>query len=84
MSRGTSENVRPHRDDLLGAKEAAEILGVPRSSLSRWLESGRLRPYGLISASPVFRQADIERFKEERDAIEQARQDRREREAAAA
>ena len=84
MSRGTPDSVRPVRDDLMGAKEAADLLGVPRSSLSRWLENGRLRPYGVISASPVFRRADVERFRDEREAIEQARLDRREREAAAA
>jgi hypothetical protein len=77
MSRGTPEGVRPLRDDLMGAKEAADLLGVPRSSLSRWLETGRLRPYGVIKASPVFRAADIQRFKDEREAIEKARQKRR-------
>ena len=78
MSRGTPPSVRPLRDDGMGAKEAAELLGVPRSSLSRWLESGRLRPYMKTDATPVFRRADIEQFKAEREAIERARRERRE------
>lgn len=77
MSRGTQEGVRPHRDDLMGAKEAAELLGVPRSSLSRWLENGTIRPYGITGATPVFRRSDIETFKQKRLKDEQRRAEQR-------
>ena len=68
----------PRLPDLVGSKEAAEILGVHKATLNRWLkpESG---PHGstktymiepkYIDAGPVWVRADVERF-----AAEQGRQ----------
>jgi predicted DNA-binding transcriptional regulator AlpA len=69
VSRGTSpEAVQPRRPgSLLGTAELEAELGVPRSTISRWLKSGVLpRPEESLRATPVWRRRDIDRFKERR------------------
>jgi len=67
MSRGTSDNVQSLGVELLGAAEAAELLGVPRSSVARWLKSGKFpQPLAVLRATPVWRKDDIAKFKETR------------------
>ena len=66
MSRGTNEKVVPMRNDLMGSREVCELLSVPRSTLSRWIKRGRLRPYGITAASPVFTREYVRRFAEAR------------------
>lgn len=64
----------PQLPELVGAKEAAEILGIPRMGLHRWLEPGSgtlgpdrtyMVPPKRINAGPVWVREDIERFKVE-------------------
>jgi hypothetical protein len=57
--------------DLVGAKEAAEILGIQKMTLNRWLrpdpDTGRtyMIPPKRIDAGPVWVKSDVERFAEE-------------------
>lgn len=60
--------------DLVGSKEACEILGVQKMTLRRWLEPGS-GPYGPdrtymippreIAAGPVWARSDVEHFREQ-------------------
>lgn len=60
--------------ELVGSKEACEILGIQKMTLKRWLEPGS-GPYGpdrtymipphRISAGPVWAKDDVETFAEE-------------------
>jgi len=56
--------------DLLTSAEAAQLLGVSQSTLSRLVTTGRLRPAlrapGKVGAC-FFRPADVHRFIERRD-----------------
>jgi hypothetical protein len=52
---------------LAGAAEAAEILGIPGSSVSRMLKQGRLpTPLAILNATPVWRWDELEQFAERR------------------
>lgn len=67
MSRGTSDSVESVGVELVGAAEAAELLGVPRSSVARWTKSGVFpKPLAVLRATPVWRRQDIAKFKETR------------------
>lgn len=67
MSRGTSDVVESRGADLVGAAEAAEILGVPRSSVARWAKQGKFpTPLAVLRATPVWRSDDIYEFKKNR------------------
>ena len=65
-----------HPDDLLGAHEVAEYLGVPSVTLHRWRTKGVVLPNGrrarfpqpvrVLRATPVWSRKDIDRV---RDAI---------------
>jgi hypothetical protein len=64
----------PRLPDLVGGKEACEILGVQKMTLNRWMRpgSGNLGPDGTymippkrIDAGPVWVRSDVERFAEE-------------------
>jgi hypothetical protein len=44
-----------------------EILGVPRSTITRWLEKdGMPQPLDVLATGPVWRRADLVRFAEGR------------------
>lgn len=67
MSRGTPHAVEPKHDNLVGTSEVCAILGVPRSTVARWLANGTLpRPESNLAATPVWKRKDIERFQERR------------------
>jgi hypothetical protein len=51
---------RPGEPELLGARDAAEILGVAQTNL-RTLK-GLPEPYDKVSATTLWRKSDIERF----------------------
>lgn len=47
--------------DVVGASEAAEILGVEKQRISRWRDSGRLpEPAADLRSTPVWRRTTIE------------------------
>lgn len=55
-------------DDLIPSVEATEILGVGRSTLTRWVQSGRLPEAVKIpgtTGARLFRRSDVERLAEE-------------------
>lgn len=64
----------PRLPDLVGAKEACEILGVQKMTLNRWMDKGSgahgptstymIEPKR-ISAGPVWVKSDVERFAKE-------------------
>lgn len=59
-----------HPTDLLGTLEAAEVIGVERSVLSRWVTSGRLTSnYRLPTPSGtgalLFLRSEVERCRDE-------------------
>jgi hypothetical protein len=64
---------------LVGVAEAAEILGVSRALVGRWHRTGTValadgrrvlfpKPVAQLRATPVWRQADIERLRDARNA----------------
>lgn len=54
--------------DLVGTAEAAEILDIERSRIGRWKKAGLLpEPVIELQATPVWRRADIEKMKPERE-----------------
>lgn len=49
--------------DMIGAAEAARILGVDRSTVTRWAQSGRLTPQTKlpsVNGALLFARADVE------------------------
>jgi len=64
----------PRLPELVGVKEACEILGVQKMTLNRWLRAGSgtlgpdhtyMIPPKRIEAGPVWARSDVERFAEE-------------------
>lgn len=54
---------------LAGTKDAMEILGVPRSTLNRWLERDEMpQPIDVPAGGPIWYRADLEKFAERRAA----------------
>ena len=54
-----------HTSDLIQSAEAASILGVDRSTLSRWVDAGKVQPAlrGEGQNGPLFfRRSDIEAY----------------------
>lgn len=60
--------------DLVGAKEAIEILGITKMTLGRWLEPGSgtlgpnrtyMIPPKSVAATPIWVRSDVERFRDE-------------------
>lgn len=50
-------------DDLIGGSQAAQILGVHRSTLSRWTQSGRITPVVQLpgrNGVVLYRRIDVE------------------------
>lgn len=53
----------PTAPDLIGAKDAADILGIDRSTLLRWVNQGRIRPAHQMEGGTgayLFHRTDIE------------------------
>jgi excisionase family DNA binding protein len=49
--------------DLLGSREAAEMLGIDRATLVRWIEGGKIVPLQKLpgkTGSYLFRREDVE------------------------
>jgi hypothetical protein len=76
--------VAPSRPvDLVGTSEAADLLGVERTRIGRWLKNDRMpEPLVRLDAGPIWRRSTIERFADK--LAEEAEDLAREREAAAA
>jgi predicted DNA-binding transcriptional regulator AlpA len=56
------------RVDLVGTAEVAEILGVERPRIGRWIGKGQMpMPVMILRATPVWRRRDIEAM---RDAVD--------------
>lgn len=54
--------------DVVGAREAADILGVELQRISRWRKAGKLPPpYADLALSPVWVTVDIMRVRDEAD-----------------
>lgn len=54
------------RNDLIGIREAAEILEIPRSTFSRYVANGRVKPYAKLPGRTrvyIFELEQIERLK---------------------
>jgi excisionase family DNA binding protein len=54
--------------DLIGSAEAADMLGIDRSTLSRWIAAGRIKPYQKLpgaTGSIVFDRAAVQRLADE-------------------
>ncbi len=54
----------PETVDLIGSSDAASILGVDRSTLSRWVAFGKIKPVTRVGDGPkpalIFNRADVE------------------------
>jgi excisionase family DNA binding protein len=56
----------PNTDSLIGSAEACTILGVDRSTLSRWVQLGKITPTMRLPGPKgvmLFDRADVERLK---------------------
>jgi excisionase family DNA binding protein len=54
--------------DLLGTVEAAEAIGCERSTLSRWIDSGRITPLRKLpgrNGAVLFEREEVERVRDE-------------------
>lgn len=54
-------------DDLLATVEAAQVIGVERSTLSRWIDSGRITPAHKlpgVNGAHLFRRSEVERVRD--------------------
>lgn len=61
--------VRIRPGDLAGTKEAMAILGVDKTTVSRWKRQGYLpEPFQVLAAGPVWLVPVLERFKAEHEA----------------
>lgn len=62
------------RHDLVGTSEAAEILGVEKPRIGRWIHSGRMpEPVCRLNATPVWLRADVEALGESIKAVKAAK-----------
>jgi DNA-binding transcriptional MerR regulator len=52
--------------DLIGAGEAADILGVSPERVRQLAEAGKLQEQGRFSGRRVYRRQDVERLKRQR------------------
>ena len=76
--------VAPSRPlDLVGTREAAELLGVERTRIGRWLKTGLMpEPLVKLRATPVWFRRDVEALAEERAAQQREREEAKEQAAA--
>lgn len=49
-------------EQLLGTKQAAEVLGVERARIWRWEQRGKLTPVRDAGATKIYLRADLERL----------------------
>lgn len=60
-------------DDVIGGIEAAELLGVDRGTLTRWMQLGQITPLKKVGArSYLFSRAAVLAFAEQRAAARQS------------
>lgn len=52
-------------DDYVSQTEAAEILGVDGSTVSRWSDQGKIRVQRRIGYTKLYARADVERLRDE-------------------
>jgi predicted DNA-binding transcriptional regulator AlpA len=51
--------------DIVGTREAAEMLGVERTRIGRWLRLGRMpEPLARLHATPIWLRKDLEKFRD--------------------
>lgn len=56
-------------DELVGAAEAAEILGVGVPQISRWRKAGKMpRPVEKLAATYVWLRVDVEAMRDKRSS----------------
>jgi hypothetical protein len=73
-----TKSAEPTEDDLIGTAEVMRLANVAdRSTVTRWVEQGKLTPVGRLGAAGaqrrgafVFRRADVEAFLEDKHQIE--------------
>jgi predicted DNA-binding transcriptional regulator AlpA len=60
---------RRKRRDYVGTAEAAELLGVERPRIGRWIGKGQMpMPIAKLGATPIWDRADIEAMRDEVNA----------------
>jgi hypothetical protein len=71
MSKANGQDPRPPRPravkqlDIVGTAEAAELLGVERPRIGRWIKRGVMPPTAaMLQATPVWQRKDILRMKD--------------------
>jgi hypothetical protein len=71
MSQANGHEPRPPRPravrqlDIVGTAEAAELLGVERPRIGRWIKRGVMPPTAaMLQATPVWQRKDILRMKD--------------------
>ena len=71
MSKANGTELRPPRPrvvkplDIVGTAEVAEILGVERPRIGRWMKRGVMPPpVAVLAATPVWYRKDIARMKD--------------------
>lgn len=68
VHRGNWTNRRKRRD-LVGTAEAAELLGVERPRIGRWIGKGQMpMPVAKLGATPVWEREDIEAMRDDVEA----------------
>jgi len=56
------------KDDLLATVEAVALLGIDRSTLSRWVKDGRIAPAHQLpgqTGAMLFRRSDVEALRDQ-------------------
>lgn len=79
MSRSVKITTDPEGPgDLVGAAEAAEIVGVERNRIPRWRAGGKMpTPIAVLKATPVWLLSDINRLAEEHRAAQEKKKKRK-------
>lgn len=55
--------------ELIGIKEAADILGVSQVTVWRWVKEGKLLPTSRIGKQAIFKRTSIEEHATRRQAV---------------
>jgi len=61
-----------HRIDLIGSAEAAQLLGIDKPTLTRWVKAGRVKAAHKFpgkNGAFIFHRADINALANERSAL---------------
>ena len=65
----TRVTIRRCAGELVGAKEAAEILGVERTRIARYQREGKMPPkVEQLGSGPVFLRKEVEKMAKDRNA----------------